>query len=94
MAGTDPSIVHPDIYGIMTETFIDELNEFDTLEEAGFLLKVVKKENPTMKIGLELKNPCDNDNIVLNKDSEAQRLITCGNNNLKNQLQRGSLSET
>ena len=50
----------------MTNTFIDELNEFDTLEEAGFLLKVVKKENPSMEIGLEIKNPCDNDNIILN----------------------------
>ena len=63
----------------MTETFIDELNEFDTLEEAGFLLKVVKKENPTMKIGLELKNPCDNDNIVLN----TRKLAASGGKNLK-----------
>ena len=64
--GTDPSITQPDIYGTMTNTFIDELNKFDTLGEAGFLLKLVKKENPTMRIGLEIKNPCDNDNIILN----------------------------
>jgi len=64
--GTDSSIVHPDIYGNMTNTFIDELNGFDTLGEAGFLLKLVKKENPTMRIGLEIKNPCDDENIILN----------------------------
>jgi hypothetical protein len=64
--GTDANIVHPDIYGTMTNTFIDELNGFDTLEEAGFLLKIVKKENHTTRIGLEIKNPCDNDNIILN----------------------------
>ena len=64
--GTDPSIDHPDIYGAMTNRFIDELNEFDTLEEAGFLLKLVKKENPAVRIGLEIKNPCDDNNIILN----------------------------
>ena len=62
--GTDPSIIHPDIYGNMTNTFIDELNEFEPLEEAGFLLKLVKRDD--MLIGLEIKNPCDDDNIILN----------------------------
>ena len=55
----------------MTDTLIDELNEFDTLGEAGFLLKVVKKEEPITEIGLEIKNPCDNDNILY---TQAQKI--------------------
>ena len=64
--GTQPTIDQPDVYGIITDTFMNKLNQFDTLEKAGFLLKLVKKENPSMRIGLEIKNPCDNDNIILN----------------------------
>jgi len=84
--GRDRSIFHPDIYGNMTNTFIDELNEFDTLEEDGFLLKLVKKENPTMIIGLEIKNPCDNDNLILN----TRKLAISG---LKKSMQKRAYDE-
>ena len=57
--GTQPTIDQPDVYGIITDTFMNKLNQFDTLEKAGFLLKLVKKENPSMRIGLEIKNPCE-----------------------------------
>jgi hypothetical protein len=87
--GTKPSINQPDVYGTLTSKFIDELNKFDTLKKDGFLFKLVKEENPTMLIGLEIKNPCDDDNIILN----TRKLRKLGISRLKKGMQRKAYDE-